>query len=324
MARQLVEHEGDRRGRRVVAGEQQRHHLVAHLAVAQGGAVLGVGRLDQHRQHVLAIRVRLPAAALDLGVDDAVERLARRLQAAPRGARAAHDAHGEVRAVEAERALELDRRLRALALLVRVEPEQRAHRDPQRQAARPVVDVEHVAALPAGERLQRLVDHRVVRGEDPLAVEGGQHDAARAAVVGAVDRQQAVAEQGDQVAHAPGAPVELVGVRDGDEVVGLGAEHEDHAPMEHAGAEDRAVLPVERQQDREWISHEAERALEVEVVRSRGKRHGRDPLRLQVGHDSQKGVAGERLGRRCAHAGERTGWLARMGSAPSHAPSATR
>ena len=43
----------------------------------------------------------------------------------------------------------------------------------------------------------------VGRRGDPLAVEGGQHDPARAPVVVAVDRQQAVAEQRDQVAHAP-------------------------------------------------------------------------------------------------------------------------
>ena len=61
-------------------------------------------------------------------------------------------------------------------------------------------------------------------------MEGGQHDLARAAVVLAVGRQQAVAEERDEVAHAALAPAEVVGVGDGHVVVGLRAEHE------HAGA----------------------------------------------------------------------------------------
>ena len=134
----------------------------------------------------------------------------------------------EVDAVEAERALEVLGRGGALAGLVGVEAEQRPHRDPHRQAAHPLVDVDNLAGAQALDRRRRLGDHRLDRGRDLLAVEGGHHDRPRPVVVGVVDRQQAVAEQRDQVAEARLAPVEVLRVGDGDEVVGLGAEHEDH------------------------------------------------------------------------------------------------
>ena len=49
VAGELVEHEGDRRGRGVVTGEHQRHHLVADLQVGERGAVLVV-RVEQQRR----------------------------------------------------------------------------------------------------------------------------------------------------------------------------------------------------------------------------------------------------------------------------------
>src|SRR5688572_32128865 len=68
--------------------------------------------------------------------------------------------------------------------------------------------------------LFRSLHRRAVAG-DSLAVERRQHDLARAAVIVAVDRQQAVAEQRDQVAEAAVAPDEVLGARDEHEVVGL-------------------------------------------------------------------------------------------------------
>ena len=50
---ELVEHEGDGRGGGVVAGEHQRHHLVADLQVGQRRAVFVVG-IEQQREDVLA------------------------------------------------------------------------------------------------------------------------------------------------------------------------------------------------------------------------------------------------------------------------------
>ena len=91
VAGELVEHERDRRGGGVVAGEQERHDLVADLHVAERVAVLVVG-VEQQAEDVRPALAR-GAAAGDLGVDQRVE-LARRLlharpgRAAVRAARA--------------------------------------------------------------------------------------------------------------------------------------------------------------------------------------------------------------------------------------------
>src|SRR4051794_30853821 len=81
VAGELVEQEGDRRGGGVVAGEQQRHHVVADVAVAERG-------VEQQRQHVLAA-APAPAAPGYLGVDQAVGPLARGLPRRPPRARGA-------------------------------------------------------------------------------------------------------------------------------------------------------------------------------------------------------------------------------------------
>ena len=71
LAGQLVEQERDGGGRGVVAREQQRHHLVAHLAVGEARSVL-VARLHRQREDVLAEVVLLPTAG-DLGIDQPIE-----------------------------------------------------------------------------------------------------------------------------------------------------------------------------------------------------------------------------------------------------------
>ena len=61
MAGELVEHERDRRGRGVVAGEQQRHDLVADLQVGERVAVLVAG-VEQQAEDVLpALAAGAPA-----------------------------------------------------------------------------------------------------------------------------------------------------------------------------------------------------------------------------------------------------------------------
>jgi hypothetical protein len=193
VAGELVEHERDGRGRRVVAREHQRHHLVAHLSVGERAAVL-VACVQQQAEHVLpALPRRAPAR--DLRVHDPVELLRRAPQPGPRGERAAQEARGVFGGVKGQRLLEQCRGVRAPGgLLVWVQAEQRPHRDPHRQAARPRVQVH---APPRRHLLQRalgLLDHHPRGGRDPLAVERGQHDLARAAVELAVDRQQPVAQ----------------------------------------------------------------------------------------------------------------------------------
>ena len=85
---------------------------------------------------------------------------------------------------------------------VGVQAEQRAHRDPQRQHARPGVQVDRrrpARQPPTARATSSSIDR--LRLGDLVAVERRQHDPARAAVELAVDRQQPVAEQRDHVAR---------------------------------------------------------------------------------------------------------------------------
>ena len=223
VAGQLVEEEGDGRGRRVVAGEHQRHDLVADVALGEPRTVL-VGGLEQEGEDVLsALAAR--AAAIDLGEDQGVEAPAGGHHPPPRRPGRAQDLVRVVARPEAERLLELLRRVEpARPRPVGVQPEERAHRDPQRQLAREAVEVERRVGPDAIERPTRLGGHDRVRGLDALAVEGREHDPAALAVEVAVDGEQPVTQQRDEVAHEPAPPREVGRVRDRHEVVGLGSQ----------------------------------------------------------------------------------------------------
>ena len=73
VAGKLVHQERERRGRRVVAREHQRHELVADFLVGKPRAVLVLGR-GQHPKDVAAVAIGVGAPARDLFVDDLVER----------------------------------------------------------------------------------------------------------------------------------------------------------------------------------------------------------------------------------------------------------
>ena len=160
------------------------------------------------------------------------------------------------------------RRPRARAGVVGVEAEQRPHRDPHRQVAHPARRRRRsppAAAPPSAASASAR--HRLDRRLDLLAVEGGHHDPPGAVVVAAVDRQQAVAEQRDQVAEAALAPVEVLRVGDGDVVVGLGAEHEDDPRVQQPQAEDRPVALVAGEQQRQRVVGHLAGAREAEAGR---------------------------------------------------------
>ena len=294
VVRELVEQERDGRGRRVVAREQQRHDLVADVRVREPRAVLVLG-VEQQRQQVLTARTAA-ATARDLAEDQPVEPAARVEQAGERGARPAQDLEPVLLAVEGERALELARGVEAVAPRVGVQPEQRAHRDAQRQPARPGVDVDPVARAPRFDRPPDLLLHRRERGGDPVAVEGGQHDPPRAPVELAVDREQAVAEQRDQVGEAAVAPREVGRVRDEDAVVRGRAEHEHHARREHAQAEHGPVALVGVEQQAERVRDDAMRAAHARDHVAGRERGGRGELGAQVVRDAPERV--RRDGRR--------------------------
>ena len=179
-ARQLVHHEGQGRGRGVVAGEHQRHQLVADLAVGEALAGL-VADAEQQAEHVHAGSASGSAAPLgDLGEDDLVEDLARGEHLAPRRAGPAQEAQREVDPVEIEGALEVLGGGGPLPCLVGVEAEQGAHRDPHRQAAHPGVDVDDLALRagarsPASPRRSSLRPRRrPARGGRPAASSPGR------------------------------------------------------------------------------------------------------------------------------------------------------
>ena len=120
---------------------------------------------------------------------------------------------------------------------------------------------------PARERRASLGDHRRDGRLDLLAVKRRHHDPPRAVVVGAVDRQQAVAEQRDQVAEARLPPVEVLRMVDRDEPVRLRSEHEDDPAVQEAHAEDRPVALVSSRAVRQRVVRHPLRPGEVEVAR---------------------------------------------------------
>ena len=121
----------------------------------------------------------------------------------------------------------------------------------------------------------------------------GQHDQARAAVEVAVDREQAVAHQADQIAEVPVAPGEVGGVGDGDVVVGRGPEHEHDVAVEQAQREDRAEALVGLEQHRQRFVGEAPRARQREA-RFAGREWNRGrALVAQVAQEHRERVAVE-------------------------------
>jgi hypothetical protein len=124
--------------------QQQRHDLVAQLAIGELRAVL-VARGHQQREDVAAPLQPAPGPpARDLGVEHPVEAPTGALEGRPRRARSAQDLEQVVAAVEAERALELLGGIEVARVGVGVEAEERPLGDAQRQGASPVVEVETV------------------------------------------------------------------------------------------------------------------------------------------------------------------------------------
>ena len=175
-----------------MAGEQQRHGLVAHLAVRQARAVL-VGGLEQHAEDVARRPSPVAAAALDLGVHDPVEHLAR----------AGIRRHGE----PGPRRMRSDTRSRRRTARARIRARPRppprssgSRPSSARMAIRIASSRAHAYTSTASPERQprgpRSASSTIVSAAaPPVAVEGGQHDPPRATVVVAVGGQQSVAEQ---------------------------------------------------------------------------------------------------------------------------------
>jgi len=130
-----------------------------------------------------------------------------------------------------------------------------------------------------------------------LAVERRQHDQSRAAVKLAVDRQQPVAHQADQVTEVSFAPVEVGGVGDGDVVVGGWPEHEYDVAVEYPHREDRPEALVGVEQHWQRFLGESSRALQRGAGLAGGEGDARGALFAQVAdEDPERARAEQRRG----------------------------
>jgi hypothetical protein len=219
----------------------------------------------------------------------------------PRRPRPAQHLQPVLAAVEGERAFELAGGMHAVAGSVGVEAEQRPHRHPQRELARPGVEVELEPVLPRIERPLDLLVHHRTGGQDALVVEGRQHRPARLAVEVAVDREHPVAQQREQVAEAAVAPAEAVGVGDEHEVVRLGSEQEDVARVEDPQREHGPVALVGLEQQRERVDDHAVGAPQARPGVPGRVAAARAVLGLQLERDPPQGVRAQRLRTRQGH-----------------------
>jgi hypothetical protein len=132
-------------------------------------------------------------------------------------------------------------------------------------------------------------------------VEGRQQQPPRGLVRDAVDRQQAVADQRDQVAHRALAPDEVLRVRDEHVVVRLGADHHRHGGVQDADREDGAVLLVEPHQLWKRLDDDPARADDARPHFPARERHGRGALALHVDRDPAQRIGRHRRREHCAH-----------------------
>ena len=187
---------GQRVGGRLVAGEEDRHRLVAHLLIGHPAAIVFVLRGEQHRQQV-AVIAAAGAAVGDHAVDDRVEPRARHAGAAQLRHRQPLEHVGERQHHHPERFHHRGQRLADRGgLRLDVDVEQRLADDRQRQAVHLARDVERRAVAPARRACAiGVADHQVAVAGDAIAVEGRLHQAALAQVHRAFAGQQPLAEQ---------------------------------------------------------------------------------------------------------------------------------
>ena len=286
VARHLRERPAQRRGGRLVPGDEQRHELIAQLAVRQRPAVF-ISRSQQQRQDVIPVAEvgRLPAAGdlreqltVDFGElapepgepHQPIGAEETEHQPAAGISRPRHQppqAQGEP--VESRPLLQAEDRAQHHLQGDGVHPWQRRHRHTQRP----------VRHLPAG----RLADQLLV-GEHALPVQRRQHELAPAQMLPAVEQQHVLRAQQRTQRHVRHAgvklirsmPVELadrVGVRENHPRLGH------HAQREHV-----AERPVRRLKQPVGIKAEPQRL------------HGPRPTR--TGREApQSSLVGERHSR---------------------------
>lgn len=192
---------GERQRRRLVTGEEQRHHLVAQLRARHGsGAISGRAQLGEQRARARLARVD---DGIDLSIDAAAQPLA-------------PGAHGRGCPVGQDRRADRDRlqpghRLREHArVTAKGLTEERSAHHPQRQLHHRRAQLDHGARRPGAQGLGRLVlDHAPV-AQDALVSKPGLDQPPLSPPALALAEQQAVAEQLEVAL----ALAELRGVRD--------------------------------------------------------------------------------------------------------------
>jgi hypothetical protein len=177
MTGQEVPRPRERDGRRLVAGEEEGHHLVTELARRHALARVLVACGHEHAEEIVARLVGAPAR-VDHVVDERVEhadRAAERVGALRRPPDGRHD----VRHPAVRRHLEGHaERLAGVTRLARqVAAEERLAHDGERERVHLGADVDRLAAphgrLPRVETLGGAPDHGAGEACDPLAMEGG-------------------------------------------------------------------------------------------------------------------------------------------------------
>ena len=196
-----------------MAGQEDRHRLVAKLPVGHPAAVLVAGA-QEHGHEVAAVRAPVTALADDL-VDELVEPAHGTAVGEVR--RQGHPVGDPVRPPETHRDLadhDVEGGADLLHLAGHLRPEEGLGHDPHREAHHLVVDVAHLLRPPLREHLLRLRHHHRAVGGDAVPVEGGLGEAPLPEPEVALAGQEAVAENGVHVAPEEAVLHELRAARD--------------------------------------------------------------------------------------------------------------
>ena len=302
--REEPQREGQRHRRRLVAREQHRHDLVAHLLIGHAGAPL-VARREQAREQIgAAARIRpgrrvgrraLLADDLD---DDRVEIGARVVEPPTHGLvpRGRHEAAPRVDE-RLERAQRLFQRARdARRRVAQIGAEQRLGDDLHREARHVGLDVARLAVAErrdvGGAAPRRDLDV----GADLLAVQRGRDQRALAAPEVALAREEAVAEHRAERARRPVFDEDALAIEQHG-ADGVGLREVDERRAGHGQAR-RAAWIVAREplDEPERIAPEGrERQLSAQAARTIGAARGRGGGFAFVAHTRLRNSRSARL-----------------------------
>lgn len=277
MIEQEVKRPGQRERGRLVAGDEERHRLVANLSVVQEAAV-GVAAEDERRQKVVGRGLGAAAAAVGDELTD------HRVEAVKRAAEAAIGRRRQPRRQRQEAAQDtvdvtlhgLERVARGGGLFRQIDREQRAADDGQRQPHALVGQVDGPDAAGGQHprrRALRLGGHDADVMRDRPRRKGGRDQAAVAAMARVVDRQQAVAEQRPREA-AQGRPLfEGVGLRDEHLVGQLRRRDDDQPPRAEVERAQVAALGAQPREQRQPIAPKLQQVADQRRARQADDGH---------------------------------------------------